>query len=178
MPPYEAEPTHSPLLNIKVSESTVSPYSHSPLLIKYSLSYLESALRLRHPPVQILPRKLAHAHVQPLPPALQLLARLRLWVDARLRQRESQSNSRSPQLDWAETPGKRRKESDPTVRGKMTTSPCGPRSTRGSPSASRQVKGGKVTSCSPGYCHSKDLIQWDSAMVDPKTGCGTPIFKF
>jgi hypothetical protein len=38
------------------------------------------------------------------------------------------------------------------LRGKMTTSPCSLRSTRGSPSASRHVKGGNVISFSPGYC--------------------------
>ena len=38
------------------------------------------------------------------------------------------------------------------MRGKMTTSPCAERSTRGSPSVSRHVKGGNVTSFSPGYC--------------------------
>ena len=39
-----------------------------------------------------------------------------------------------------------------TLRGKMTTSPSLVRSRRASPSASRQVKGGNVTSASPGYC--------------------------
>ena len=38
------------------------------------------------------------------------------------------------------------------MRGKMTTSPWAERSTRGSPSVSRHVKGGNVTSFSPGYC--------------------------
>ncbi len=41
-----------------------------------------------------------------------------------------------------------------TLRGKTTTSPRGVRSTRGSPLASRQVKGGKVDSRSPGYCRA------------------------
>ena len=39
-----------------------------------------------------------------------------------------------------------------TLRGKMTTSPSLVRSRRGSPSASRHVKGGNVISFSPGYC--------------------------
>jgi hypothetical protein len=112
--------------------------------------HLESIVLLLHQPHQVLKRQLAHAHVQPLPSGLQLFDTLRLGVDARLRQRQSQS--RGFQLDWTETRGKFQKESGPTVRGKMTTSPCGPRSMRGSPSASRQVKGGKITSFSPEYC--------------------------
>ena len=39
-----------------------------------------------------------------------------------------------------------------TLRGKTTTSPSPVRSRRGSPSASRHVKGGNVISFSAGYC--------------------------
>ena len=39
-----------------------------------------------------------------------------------------------------------------TFRGKTTSSPPSVSSTRGSPSASRHVKGGNVISFSPGYC--------------------------
>jgi hypothetical protein len=42
-------------------------------------------------------------------------------------------------------------EGGATVRGNTTTSPSLVRSSQGSPSASRQVNGGKVISFSPGY---------------------------
>ena len=49
-----------------------------------------------------------------------------------------------------------------TFRGKMTTSPLAERSTRGSPSVSRHVKGGNVTSFSPGYCAAAVSGPWAS----------------
>ena len=57
-----------------------------------------------------------------------------------------------------------------TLRGKMTTSPSLVRSRRASPSASRQVKGGNVTSASPGYCAGAGAGRRASAAVGREGG--------